>query len=145
VVFINVSPATQATLLDRIKAHSSKPLPSGFEHDDLYSITVSPTLQSPSIIKSNSIAVKRVDLKNASVISTVMGQSVAIDYYYMIVDEMLETFTRLNSTVENSGKFTKMDKEQLFKVVALNNSVFIGLVARLGLLERSDTSWDYSE
>jgi uncharacterized Rmd1/YagE family protein len=166
VVFINVPQSLQSQLIPRIKAHSTKPLATGFEHDDMYGILLDESMrQSASestnqsadeamsnamakgddgIIHADYIKLSELDLNNVAVISTVMGQTVALDYYSDIVDQMLDTFTRLNSTVENTGKFSSMERADLFKVVASNNSVFIGLVARLGLLERSDTAWDHS-
>ena len=96
-------------------------------------------------MKDDHVIVKQLDLNNVAVISTVMGQTVALDYYYVVVDNMLEIFTDLNSTVERTGTFSAMEKERLFKIVAENNSIFIGLVSKLGLLERSDTAWNYSE
>jgi len=102
-------------------------------------------MSTPIETHSDCISVPALSLPAAAVISTVMAQTVALDHYSVVVDGMLETFTRLNSTVEATGKFSSMDKESLFKVVAQNNAVFINLIARLGLLDRSDTAWDSSE
>lgn len=74
-----------------------------------------------------------------------MAQSVALDYYYVIVDNMLETFTSLNRSIERTGTFTTLEKQTLFKIVAENNSIFIGLVSKLGLLERSEQAWEDNE
>ena len=46
-------------------------------------------------MKDDHVIVKQLDLNNVAVISTVMGQTVALDYYYVVVDNMLEIFTQL--------------------------------------------------
>lgn len=38
-----------------------------------------------------------------------------------------------------------MERENLFKVVAQNNSNFIDMVSRLGLKDRSDIAWNLSQ
>ena len=56
---------------------------------------------------------------------------------------MLATFDQINSIVTKTGNFTAMQKETLFKVVAQNNSLFIDMLAKLGIKDRSDTaSWN---
>ena len=102
-------------------------------------------LEKPSKMGGDRAVVRKLDLNNVAVMSTVMGQTVALDYYYVVVDNMLDTFTELNRTVERTGTFSAMEKERLFKIVAENNSIFIGMVSKLGLLERSDTAWNNSE
>ena len=56
-------------------------------------------------------------------------------------DQMLETFTEFNHSIEKTGKFTSIEKNDLFKLVAQNNAVLIDVIAKLALLERSDVAW----
>jgi len=74
-----------------------------------------------------------------------MGQTVAMDSYKVIVDELLATFAAINDTVKKTGNFTQMEKDCLFKVVAQNNSLFIDMVSKLGVMDRSDTAWNFSQ
>ncbi|GMH84196.1 hypothetical protein TrST_g13485 [Triparma strigata] len=144
-VFLNVPPPQQLSLLKVIKSNSLHPISSGFEHVEEYKINVDPLLPKSSDMGKNKVSLKTLDLKNVNVIASIMGQSVALDHYYVIVDNMLETFTSLNHTVERTGTFTTLEKERLFKIVAENNSIFIGLVSKLGLLERSEQAWEDNE
>ncbi|GMH50593.1 hypothetical protein TrRE_jg11400 [Triparma retinervis] len=147
VVFINVPAKTQTQLLNKIKAHCKYPIPAGFEHVDGYKVVVDSGITDMEAVISEGgehLTVRNLDLNSVSVISTVMGQTVALDYYYVVVDNMLSSFEDLNSTVEKTGTFSAMEKERLFKIVAENNSIFIGMVSKLGLLERSDTAWNHS-
>ena len=58
-------------------------------------------------------------------------------------DAMLEAFTRLNSSVERTGVFSALEKRSLFRLVALNNTLFTDVIAKIGILERSNTAWKY--
>ncbi|GMH48996.1 hypothetical protein TrLO_g15504 [Triparma laevis f. longispina] len=144
-VFFNVPPPTQLQLLKVIKSNSTNPISSGFEHVEEYKINVNPEMERATHMGKNKVSLKKLDLKNVNVIAAIMAQSVALDYYYVIVDNMLETFTSLNRSIERTGTFTTLEKQTLFKIVAENNSIFIGLVSKLGLLERSEQAWEDNE
>lgn len=92
-------------------------------------------------IRFDAVVLPAVDVHNLSVIATVMAQSVALDHYSVKVDAMLETFTRLNSSVEKTGVFSALEKHSLFRLVALNNTLFTEIISKIGLLERSETAW----
>ena len=53
-----------------------------------------------STITGNEIAVRRIDLTNVQVISCVMGQTVALEFYESQVDGILEEFQEINTAVE---------------------------------------------
>jgi uncharacterized Rmd1/YagE family protein len=61
------------------------------------------------------------------------------------VDELLANFSNINSSVERFGNFTSMERNSLFQVVARNNSLFIDMVGKLGIKDRSDTAWHLSQ
>lgn len=92
-------------------------------------------------IRFDAVVLPGLDVHNLSVIATVMAQSVALDHYSVKVDAMLETFTRLNSSVERTGVFSALEKHALFRLVALNNTLFTEIISKIGLLERSETAW----
>ncbi len=87
----------------------------------------------------------QLDVHNLAVIATVLAQSVALDHYGVKADAMLEAFTRLNSSVERTGVFSVIEKQSLFRLVALNNTLFTDVIAKIGILERSDTAWEHLE
>jgi hypothetical protein len=55
--------------------------------------------------------------------------------------QMLDTFTDLNSSVEQTGVFTAMEKQNLFRLVAQNITVTLHLLKKLGLFEKDETAW----
>ena len=57
---------------------------------------------------------------------------------------MLDTFTRLNNSVEKTGMFSAMEKKSLFRLVAQNNTMFTDVISKIGLLERSDAAWQFA-
>ena len=92
-----------------------------------------------SIVSSDHINVKYLDSKNLSIISTVMAQTVSLDYYADAVDRMLEKFQEMNLRVENmsgtglgSNPVGTLDKTRLYKLVALNNTVITNVLSKLG-------------
>eukprot|EP00897_Mesotaenium_endlicherianum_P004678 jgi/Mesen1/4238/ME000022S03527 len=77
----------------------------------------------------------RLDTNNIRVISSILGQSVALDHYAKKVDEMVTTFSELNRGMEQTGTFT-MKRKKLFQLVAAANTTLADVILRLGLLER---------
>ncbi|CAI5962529.1 unnamed protein product [Closterium sp. NIES-64] len=90
------------------------------------------------------VAVRQLDVNNIRVISSILGQSVALDHYARKVDEMVNTFSELNRGMEQSGTFT-MTRKKLFQLVAAANTTLADVILRIGLLERSDTAWRHAE
>jgi hypothetical protein len=74
-----------------------------------------------------------------------MGQTVALDWHNDTVDELLASFSNINTSVERTGNFSSMERHMLFQVVARNNSLFIDMVSKLGIKDRSDTAWHLSQ
>ncbi|KAK7344770.1 hypothetical protein VNO77_14805 [Canavalia gladiata] len=73
-------------------------------------------------------------------IGSVLGQSIALDYYGGQVDGMVAEFTDINREMEATGKF-KMQRKKLFQLVGKANSNLADVILKLGLFERSDIAW----
>eukprot|EP00593_Proboscia_inermis_P016959 CAMPEP_0171324280 /NCGR_PEP_ID=MMETSP0816-20121228/116087_1 /TAXON_ID=420281 /ORGANISM="Proboscia inermis, Strain CCAP1064/1" /LENGTH=195 /DNA_ID=CAMNT_0011823171 /DNA_START=546 /DNA_END=1130 /DNA_ORIENTATION=+ len=101
--------------------------------------------ESDSHVNGDFATIKAFNMNNVAVISTIMAQTVALDSYNEMVDDLLGNFAKINFTVKQTGNFTAMERERLFKVVAQNNSIFIDMVSKLGLKDRSDTAWNMSQ
>lgn len=97
------------------------------------------------VVNGDFCIVQKLDMNSTAVISNIMAQSVALDSYSDIVDELLARFTAVNSSVTKTGNFTNMEKESLFRIVSQNNSVFIDLASKIGVKDRSDTAWKFSQ
>lgn len=146
IVFFNVSPKDAGQILESVKNHSVDPVARGFERKEAYEVAISPTLDpNGSTVNGDFATVRELDINNVAVISTIMAQTVAFDSYNDTVDEMLANFASINGKVKKTGNFTQMERETLFKIVAQNNSLFIDMLAKLGIKDRSDTAWNLSQ
>ncbi|KAG0579824.1 hypothetical protein KC19_4G126300 [Ceratodon purpureus] len=107
---------------------------------DDYGVLVRPSLSEWSQGGQDRIMLRMLDTDNLRVISSVLGQSIALDHYAKKVDEMVNTFSELNRGMEKTGTFT-MTRKSLFQLVATANTTLADVILRLGLLERSDAAW----
>eukprot|EP00639_Heterosigma_akashiwo_P018282 CAMPEP_0206382230 /NCGR_PEP_ID=MMETSP0294-20121207/13138_1 /ASSEMBLY_ACC=CAM_ASM_000327 /TAXON_ID=39354 /ORGANISM="Heterosigma akashiwo, Strain CCMP2393" /LENGTH=440 /DNA_ID=CAMNT_0053831875 /DNA_START=31 /DNA_END=1356 /DNA_ORIENTATION=+ len=145
VVFFNCSDEQIRKQLKDIEKFCSGSIPTSFQHKDDHTIIIEPSLTKACQSQRNHSIVREINYKNLAVIGRVLGQTVALNHYEAMVDHMLEDFNRLNSVVEQTGKFTAMETQKLFKLVARNNSIFVDVISKVGLLERSETAWKHSE
>jgi uncharacterized Rmd1/YagE family protein len=156
VVFLNVSPPEIVQLVRDIKKYSKEPVPTGFERKESFGILVKPDMldeatdeestgpATPTVTGDYCI-VPELDMNGVAVISNIMGQTVALDTYNDTVDDLLANFASINSTVAKTGKFTSTDKDSLFKTVAQNNSIFIDMISKIKLKDRSETAWSITK
>mmetsp|Transcript_14655 Transcript_14655/g.19128 ORF Transcript_14655/g.19128 Transcript_14655/m.19128 type:complete len:407 (+) Transcript_14655:180-1400(+) len=150
VVFLNVPITRQHTILSEIKKHCKDPVTAGFEKKDRYDILVKPVsgkeeMDSDEIIQDDYATVPRLDMNYVTVISTIMSQTVALDSYNIIVNELLEVMERINSSIKKNGMISSDEKENLFKVIAQSNTLFNDILTKLRVKERSDTAWNHVE
>ena len=89
--------------------------------------------------------VPELDLNGVAVISHIMAQTVALDSYNGMVDDMLSKFAKINETVTKTGSLTRDHKDFLFKSVAQNNSIFIDMISKIRIKDRSDTAWNLTK
>jgi len=140
VVFFNVPRGLRTWCLQSFAPFCKDTIPDGFQPVEDYSCKV---IDGGPTIGFDSVALPKLDGHNLAVIATVLAQSVALDHYAAKADAMLEAFTRLNSSVERTGVFSALEKRSLFRLVALNNTLFTDVIAKIGILERSNTAWKY--
>ncbi|KAK4399834.1 Sporulation protein RMD1 [Sesamum angolense] len=86
------------------------------------------------------IVLKNLDTDSIRVISSVLGQSIALDYFVSQVDGMVEEFAEINRGMEKTGTFT-MDRKKLFQLVGKANSNLADVILKVGLFERSEIAW----
>jgi uncharacterized Rmd1/YagE family protein len=143
VIFFNVSPRIQVSMLQSIKKHALEPLAQGLEQKDTFSVCVMPNA-SRSRVTSEHCIVPNLNMNAVAVISEVMAQSVALESYNEIVDSLLEKFSVLNSNISTSSKMD-LDKKMLFSKIAQNNRIFIDLISKIRIKKRNQIAWDQME
>jgi len=139
VVCCNLSHQEVDETLEIARHYTTKPFKNA-QADD-YRIHVQPSLKEWSMFSGDGIVLQRFDVNNLRVISSVLGQTVALYHYELQVHAMLDSFSNLNKQTESTGKFT-MGKGELFSLVARLNSMNVNVITKVGLLKRSDTAWN---
>ncbi|GER40559.1 hypothetical protein STAS_17243 [Striga asiatica] len=86
------------------------------------------------------IVLKNLDIDSIRIISSVLGQSIALDYFVSQVDGMVEEFAEINRGMEKTGTFT-MTRKKLFQLVGKANSNLADVILKVGLFERSEIAW----
>lgn len=146
VVFFNLTTKESSRLLEQIKKHSIDPIAVGFERREHFEVALQPQLETATgKITADRAMVRELDMNTVGIVSNIMGQTVALDRHNDTVDELLANFSTVNSSVERTGGFTSHERHTLFQVVARNNSLFIEMVSKLGIKDRSDTAWHLSQ
>lgn len=113
------------------------------EPKEHFELRVRPDL--PDAVLTEYARVRALDIHHVAVLAKVMGQSVAMDSYKLDADRLLAQFDAVNERVRTNGGFGSSEKETLFQVVARNNSLFIDLIGKLGVMDRSDAAWNFSK
>jgi uncharacterized Rmd1/YagE family protein len=146
VVFFNIDDVTQQEHLKKIKDSSVvAPIDPSLQHTDEYRLLIHDELDKPSIIKATHTNIRSLDSNNVTIVSTVMAQTVALDYYAVVVDKMLENFMAINQKIENKGNFNALDQKGLYKLIANNNTVVTNVLSKLGIFEGTDAAWDNAD
>lgn len=165
VVFLNVSPRETAEIVDEIKAkHCKGAVLQGIPRKEQFGVLVDHSFASHAdamyakyansdkstedgyaVVTGDYCVVPELDMNGFAVISNIMAQTVALDTYNDSVDDLLSNFTSVNSSVTKTGHLTSADKNFLFKTVAQNNSIFIDMISKIRIKDRSDTAWNLTK
>jgi len=166
IVGINLSPQEFQQYTNDVRSHVIDPVKQGSERTEEFGIVLEPQQRrwlqhqeyehqvingmsrkrtpspSPPIVTGDHCVVSELDLNGVAVISTIMAQTVALDTYNDTVDNLLDKFAAINSSVRASGTFKSSDKGFMFKSVAHNNAIFIDMISKIRLKDRSDMAWN---
>ncbi|KAG0450765.1 hypothetical protein HPP92_026566 [Vanilla planifolia] len=100
-----------------------------------YAVVEKPTLDVWMQGGLDYIVLKNLSIDGIRTIGSVLGQSIALDYYIRQVDGMVAEFTDINRGMEKTGTFT-MQRKKLFQLVGKANSNMADVILKLGLFER---------
>ncbi|KAJ8569989.1 hypothetical protein K7X08_006566 [Anisodus acutangulus] len=107
---------------------------------DDYAIKEKPSLVEDMQGGADHIVLKNLDTDSIRIISSVLGQSIALDYFVSQVDGMVEEFAGINREMEKTGTFT-MKRKKLFQLVGKANSNIADVILKVGIFERSEIAW----
>ncbi|RZC76546.1 hypothetical protein C5167_000641 [Papaver somniferum] len=137
-VLFNIKDSDVDGYLKIIERHASGLLPE--MRKDEYEVREIPNLQTWMEGGLDYIMLQYVNIDGIRTIGSVLGQSIALDYYVRQVDGMVAEFTDINRGMEKTGTFT-MERKKLFQLVGKANSNLADVILKLGLFERSDIAW----
>ncbi|XP_020229271.1 uncharacterized protein LOC109810258 [Cajanus cajan] len=138
IVLFNVPEHEVDGYLKIVKKHASGLLPE--MRKDEYEVREKPALSTWMQGGLDYIMLQYLNIDGIRTIGSVLGQSIALDYYGRQVDGMVAEFTDINREMEATGKF-KMQRKKLFQLVGKANSNLADVILKLGLFERSDIAW----
>ncbi|KAI7737764.1 hypothetical protein M8C21_013259 [Ambrosia artemisiifolia] len=140
-VLFNVEDHEVESYLSVIKRHASgSVLKDSERRNDDYVVKEKPLLAEAMQGGPDYIVLKNLDIDSIRIISSVLGQSIALDYFVSQVDGMVKEFTDINRMMEKTGTFT-MDRKKLFQLVGKANSNLADVILRVGLFDRSEIAW----
>ncbi|RVW60860.1 hypothetical protein CK203_033496 [Vitis vinifera] len=99
-----------------------------------YEVREMPTLNTWMQGGLDYIMLQYLNIDGIRTIGSVLGQSIALDYYVRQVDGMVAEFTDINRGMEKTGTFT-MERKKLFQLVGKANSNLADVILKLGLFE----------
>ncbi|PNX72795.1 sporulation protein RMD1 [Trifolium pratense] len=137
-VLFNIEDHEVEMYLQLVKRHASGLL-SEMRKDD-YAIREKPQLAEDMQGGPDYIVLKSLDTDGIRLIGSVLGQSIALDYFVSQVDGLVEEFAGINRGMEKTGTFT-MDKKKLLQLVGKANSNLADVILKVGLFERSEIAW----
>ncbi|XP_062155944.1 protein RETARDED ROOT GROWTH-LIKE [Alnus glutinosa] len=138
IVLFNVREHDVDGYLKIVEKHASGSLPE--MRKDEYEVREKPALSTWMEGGLDYIMLQYLNIDGIRTIGSVLGQSIALDYYVRQVDGMVAEFTDINREMETTGKF-KMQRKKLFQLVGKANSNLADVILKLGLFERSDIAW----
>lgn len=137
-VLFNVEEHEVESFLDIVRRHASGLL-SDIRKDD-YVVKEKPTLAEHMQGGPDYIVLKNLDTDSIRIIGSVLGQSIALDYFVSQVDDICQEFTHINRGMEKTGTFT-MNRKKLFQLVGRANSNLADVILKVGLFDRSEIAW----
>ncbi|GFS45924.1 sporulation RMD1-like protein, putative [Actinidia rufa] len=138
IVLFNVHEHDVDGYLKIVEKHASGLLPE--MRKDEYEVREKPTLNTWMQGGLDYIMLQYLNIDGIRTIGSVLGQSIALDYYVRQVDGIVAEFTDINRGMEKTGTFT-MERKKLFQLVGKANSNLADVILKLGLFERSDIAW----
>ncbi|KAL8137761.1 hypothetical protein V2J09_003762 [Rumex salicifolius] len=137
-ILFNIEDHEVDSYLALVKRHASGLLAESRKDD--YAVKEKPALAEDMQGGPDYIVIKHLDTDGIRIIATVLGQSVALDYFVSQIDGMVQDFEKINREMEETGTFT-LDRNKLFRLVGKANSNLADIILKVGLLDRSEIAW----
>ncbi len=138
VVFFNVSEDLQKVILDKVKKGNIPNQP-GYTTTDTFSVEVNG--EDKHEVGFNKVVIPSLSYQKGRLISMVVAESAALEYFELIVDDLLERTHEISNTLRTQGKLLKETK-QLIKFIGFCLTTKQEIIANLYVVDAPDEVWE---
>ncbi|MDZ4677835.1 MAG: RMD1 family protein [Oligoflexia bacterium] len=137
-VFFNVAEENQKTILDKLKKVNLPQNP-GYTTTDEFSVEV--TGEGKHEVNFNKAIIHDLTYQKARLVSMVVAESAALEYFELIVDDLLERNHQISDSLRTKGKLIKETK-QLIKFIGFCLTTKQEIIANLYVVDAPDEVWE---
>jgi uncharacterized Rmd1/YagE family protein len=137
-VFFNVADDQQKQILEKLKKVNVPQNP-GYTTTDEFSVEV--TGEDKHEVSFNKAVIHDLTYQKARLISMVVAESAALEYFELIVDDLLERNHQISDSLRTKGKLIKETK-QLVKFIGFCLTTKQEIIANLYVVDAPDEVWE---
>ena len=141
VVFANYDAVAKSEFVNFIKNYATSIV--ALHLSEEYRIEIQPNIEK-SVVKNNYVSVAKIDSLMIRIIMLNIGQSVALDYYENLTDELISSSKHYILQLEKKGKIS-ISKTNLLKYIGKVLNVKNSIIDNLYILDDPNLVWDHEE
>ena len=138
VVFFNVGEDQQKVILDKVKKGNILNQPA-YTTSDTFSVEV--TGEDKHEVGFNKAVIHSLSYQKGRLISMVVAESTALEYFELIVDDLLERTHKISDTLRTEGRLLKETKP-LIKFIGFCLTTKQEIIANLYVVDAPDEVWE---
>lgn len=141
VVFANYDAVAKSEFVNFIKNYATSLVTLNLSEE--YRIEIQPDIEKP-VVKNNYVSIAKTDSPMIRIIMLNIGQSVALDYYENLTDELISSSKHYILQLEQKGKIS-ISKTNLLKYIGKVLNVKNSIIDNLYILDDPNLVWDHEE
>lgn len=141
IVFANYDAVAKSELVSFIKKYATSVIDLSLSEE--YRIEINPNNEK-AIVKNNFVSVSKIDSSMMRIIMLNIGQSVALDYYENLTNELISSSKLYIVQLEKYGKLS-ISKANLLKYIGRVLNVKNSIIDNLYILDDPNLVWDNEE
>lgn len=141
VVFANYDTLGKSELVQFVKNYATELVDLNLSEE--YRIETNSTIDKP-IVKNNFVTVSKIDSSMMRIVMLNIGQSVALDYYENLTDDLISSSKHYIVQLEKHGKIS-ISKTNLLKYIGKVLNVKNSIIDNLYILDDPNLVWDNEE
>ncbi|MCC6277311.1 MAG: RMD1 family protein [Oligoflexia bacterium] len=138
VVFFNVPDNRQKEMLERARKVNA---PESIAYTTADEFTLEITGEDRVEVGFNKVALKELTFEKVRLISMVLAESAALEYFELIVDDLLERTRQITDTLRKKGRLIR-NTTQLIKFIGFCLTTKQDIIANLYVVDAPDEVWE---